>query len=561
MAPEETSPAEEAGEPEPPQPKASASAGVARSAGIASAAIFLSRITGLVRESVMSGLFGAGATMDAFNIGFRIPNLTRDLFAEGALSSAFVPTFTKYLTTKGKDEALELYNLVATGILLIVGTLTIAGMVFSPQLVELFASSFHQIPGQFDLAVRLTRIMFPFLLVVALAAQAMGVLNACRQFGVPALSSVWFNVGSVAFGLIIGRWVGPHVGISRIEGMAYGVVIGGVLQLLFQVPSLIRSGFRYWPAVQLNHPGFRNVLRLMGPAILGNASVQINVLVNSNFATGITDATGHVMSGPVSWLAYAFRFMQLPLGLFGVAIASASLPAISRSAAQNDMPGFRDTLSHALTLVMLLTIPSAAGLAVLGESMIALVYQHGAFTAYFTHQTAIALTCYAVGLTGYAAVKILAPAFYALNDARTPMVVSMASVAINFGVAFTMTRFLHLGHRGLALSTSAVALFNFLILLFLIRRRIGGVEGGALLRSFGKIMAASLLLAAVCASSNYWIRALAGAHLFGLLLTLSVSMVLGATAFYSACLLLKVPELEMAEAAIARPLLRRLRIR
>ena len=509
----------------------------------------------------MSALFGAGAAMDAFNIGFRIPNLTRDLFAEGALSSAFVPTFTKYLTTKGKEEARELYNLVATGILLIVGVLSVAGMVFSPQLVELFASSFHKIPGKFELAVRLTRIMFPFLLVVALAAQAMGVLNACKQFGVPALSSVWFNVGSVAFGLVAGQWLGPILHISRIEGMAYGVVFGGILQLLFQVPSLIRSGFRYWPAIQLDHPGFRNVLQLMGPAILGNASVQINVLVNSNFATGLTDATGHVMNGPVSWLGYAFRFMQLPLGLFGVAIASASLPAISRSAAAKDMTEFRETLSHALTLVMLLTVPSAVGLAVLGESMVAVIYQHRAFTPFATHQVAIALSCYAVGLTGYAAVKILAPAFYALNDARTPMIVSMVSVAINFVVAYTMTKSFHLGHRGLALSTSAVALFNFMVLLFLIRKRIGGIKGAELMRTFGKIAAASALLAAVCFSSDYWMRAFAGAHTIGLLANLIVSIALGGASFYAVCLLLRVEELETAQAAIAGPLLRRFGLR
>ena len=538
-----------------------ANAGLARSAGIASAAIFLSRITGLVREVVMGALFGASAQMDAFNIGFRIPNLTRDLFAEGALSSAFVPTFTKYLTTKSKDEARELYNLVATGILAIVGLLCVAGMVFSPQLVELLAHGYHKVPGKFELAVRLTRIMFPFLLLVALAAQAMGVLNACKQFGVPALSSVWFNVGSVTFGLIVGQWLGPRLGIARIEGMAYGVVFGGLLQLLFQLPSLIRLGFRYWPAVQLAHPGFRNVLRLMGPAILGNASVQINVMVNTNFATGLTDAAGHVINGPVSWLSYAFRFMQLPLGLFGVAIASASLPAISRSAAADDLPGIRATIAQALAMVMLLTVPSAAVLAVMGESMIAVIYQHRAFTAFATHQTAIALSCYAVGLTGYAAVKILAPAFYALNDARTPMLVSMASVAINFLVAFVMTRSLHLGHRGLALSTSAVAMFNFLVLLLLIRKRIGGVQGTALLRTFGKICVAAALLAAVCSSSDYWIRFLFGAHFGALVLNLAVSLTLGTAVFYAACLLLRVEELENAEAAIARPLLRRLGLR
>ncbi len=532
--------------------------GIARSAGIASAAIFLSRITGVVRESVMSAKFGAGASMDAFNIGFRIPNLTRDLFAEGALSSAFVPTFTKYLSGKGKAEAQELYNLVATGLIVIVGLLCVLGMIFSPQLVDLFASGYHQVPGKYELAVRLTRIMFPFLLLVALAAQAMGVLNACKQFGIPALSSACFNVGSVAFGLVLGFWLGPKVGVSAIEGMAYGVVFGGALQLLFQIPSLVRSGFRYWPQINFRHEGFRNVLRLMGPAILGNASVQINVLVNTNFATGLTDAAGHVMNGPVSWLGYAFRFMQLPLGLFGVAIASATLPAISRSAAAKDTAEFRRTLSHSLTLVMLLTLPSAAGLAVLGESMIAVIYQRGHFRAADAHQTGIALACYALGLTGYASVKILAPAFYALNDARTPMLVSLASIVINFGVAYTMVHLFSLGHAGLALSTSAVALFNFSLLLLLIRTRLHGIEGAALWKSFLKIMAGSLLLAAVAYGSSHEILAIAGVSRLARLADVLISIPLGAAAFYAVCYALRLPELETAQKAIAGPLFRRL---
>lgn len=535
-----------------------ASTGIARSAGIASAAIFMSRITGLVRESVMSALFGAGNEMDAFNIGFRIPNLTRDLFAEGALSSAFVPTFTKYLSTKGKEEARELYNLVATGLILIVGVICLLGMVFSPQLVELFASGYHRIPGKFEMAVRLTRIMFPFLLVVALAAQAMGVLNACRQFGIPALSSTFFNIGSVGFGLLIGKWLGPRIGISAIEGMGYGVVLGGMMQLLFQIPSLVRAGFRYAPAINFSHPGLQTVMMLMGPAIVGNASVQINVLVNSIFATSLTDAAGHALTGPVSWLSYAFRFMQLPLGLFGVAIASATLPAISRSAATGDIREFRNTLSHSLALVMLLTLPSAAALAVLGDSMIAVIYQRGRFHAADTHQTAIALTCYAIGLTGYAAVKILAPAFYALNDARTPMIVSLTSVVINFGVAYTMVRFLHLGHAGLALSTSAVALFNFFVLLVLIRGRIEGIEGAALFRSFWKIALASLVLAGVSGSCSYWIHRIVGASRVASLVDLAISAPLGCAAFYAVCDLLRVAELETAMEAVAAPLLRRI---
>jgi putative peptidoglycan lipid II flippase len=369
-----------------------------RSAGVVSAAIFLSRITGVIREIVMARLFGAGEIYDAFLLGFRIPNLTRDLFAEGALSSAFVPVFTKYLSTKGKSEAAELSNLVATALLVVVSILCVLGMIFSPQLVNLLAPGFAQIPGKFALAVKLTRIMFPFLLLVALAAQAMGILNSCNQFGVPALSSTFFNIGSVGFGLVIGFVAGPRIGLSPIEGMAYGVVVGGAWQLFWQVPSLIRRGFVFRPRFDLSHPGLRNIAHLMGPAIVGNASVQVNVMVNTNFASSITDAAGHVMNGPVSWLGYAFRFMMLPLGLFGVAIGSATLPAISRSAATGDMAEFRNTLARSLGLIFLLTIPSSVALAVLGDSMIAVVYQGGKFRVSDTHQTALALSCYAVGL-------------------------------------------------------------------------------------------------------------------------------------------------------------------
>jgi putative peptidoglycan lipid II flippase len=528
---------------------------LARSAGVASAAIFASRITGLVRESVMSYLFGAGVVSDAFYMGFRIPNLARDLFAEGALSSAFVPTFTKYLTTKGKGEARHLYNLVATTLIMIVGVICILGIIFSPQLVESMASKFHEIPGKFELTVHMTRIMFPFLLLVALAAQAMGVLNACNLFGIPALSSVCFNVGSVVFGVVLGKFL---FGVEPILGMAWGVVIGGALQLGFQVPSLIREGFAFSPAWDFSHPGLRTILRLMGPAILGNASVQINVFINSNFATGLTDAQGHVLNGPVTWLNAAFRFMQLPLGLFGVAIASATLPSISRSAAANNMDEFRHTIQHALSLVMLLTIPSAVGLAVLGKSMIGVVYQHGRFNSIATTETALALSCYAVGLTGYSAVKILAPAFYALNNARTPMYVSLTSVAVNYLTAYTLIHKFHLGAAGLALSTSIVALVNFAILLLLLRIKIHGIEGGTLVLNFVKIALASAVMAAVCWAVRTGVHHLLGFGFKAQLADLAASIPAGGAAFYGLCYALKVPELADAQESIARPLMRRL---
>ena len=330
----------------------------------------------------MASVFGAGAEFDAFIIGFRIPNLTRDLFAEGALSSAFVPTFTRYLTTRSKAEAQELYQLVSTALVLVVGCFCLLGMLFTPLLVNLLAAGFHAVPGKFELAVEMTRIMFPFLLLVALAAQSMGALNALGAVWRSRLVVDLLQPRLVVFGLAIGRFVLPRFGIVGLTGMAFGmawgVVAGGALQLLFQAPSLWRHGFHFLPRVDWSHEGLRTMLRLMGPAILGNASVQINVMVNSNFAAGLTDVAGHVLNGPLVWLNCAFRFMQLPLGLFGVSIASATLPAISRSAATHDMDEFRTTLAKSLAMVLLLTVPSSAALIVLGRSMIAVIYQSGA---------------------------------------------------------------------------------------------------------------------------------------------------------------------------------------
>jgi len=530
---------------------------VMRSAGVVSAAVFLSRISGLVREMIMARLFGAGQAYDAFLLGFRIPNLTRDLFAEGALSSAFVPVFTQYLATKGKREAAELSNLVATALVLVVGGICVLGMIFSPQLVWLLASGFARVPGKFELAVTLTRIMFPFLLLVALAAQAMGILNALNQFGIPALSSTFFNIGSVAFGLGFGYTVGRWMGVSLIMSMAWGVVAGGAVQWLFQAPSLYRAGISYRPRIDFADPGLRKILSLMGPAILGNAAVQINVLVNTNFASSITDAAGHVINGPVSWLSYAFRFMQLPLGLFGVAIASATLPAISRSAALGKMDEFRLTLSRSLGMVLLLTIPSSVGLAVLGPSMIGAVYQWGRFHAADTHQTAMALACYAVGLAGYSAIKILAPAFYALNDARTPMLVSLVSILVNLAAASTMVKLAGLGHLGLALSTSAVALFGSVALFMLLRRRIQRMHGRALASSVAKILCASAAMGLVCYLSSSGVDHWLGARKLAQIADVAISIPLGATVYYGLCRAMRVAELEAAWVALAAPLARR----
>ncbi len=529
---------------------------VTRNAGIISLAVMASRLLGLVRDQVFAALFGAGLDYDAFLTAFRIPNLLRDLLAEGALSSAFVTTFSQVLELKGEKEAIRLSNRVATALILVITVISIAGWYGAPSVVYLLAPGFFEVPGKADLTIHLTRIMIPFLLLVALAAQAMGILNAHRRFGIPALASAFFNLGSIVGGLLLGFVLGPSVGLAPIEGMAYGTLIGGFLQFAVQWPSLFRTGFSYRPMLSFTDPAMRQILRLMGPAIIGTAAVQINVFVNTNFASSITDpATGGVVNGPVSWLTYAFRFMQLPIGVFGVAIATAALPQLSRSSARKDLAEFRQTLAHSLSLVFLLCIPAAAGLAVLGHPIVGLIFEHGRFTGTDTVQTANALAAYSVGLAGYAAIKVLSPAFYAMDDARTPMLVSLGSIGVNYLLNSLLVG--PFGHVGLALSTSAVALVNFFLLMLLMRRRLGRMEGGRLSWTALKICLASGAMAAAA----WWLAAEIEARFqisgFTLYWTqVAAAMGLAGIVFYWSCRLLRVKELDKAIETIAGPLLR-----
>ena len=528
----------------PPRPN------VARNAGIVSIAIMASRVLGLVRDQVFAALFGAGLQYDAFLTAFRIPNLLRDLFAEGALSAAFVTTFSQVLAKKGEAEAFRLSNRVATLLMLLLGIICIAGWLAAPDLVRLLAPGFFDVPGKAPLTIHLTRIMIPFLFFIALAAKAMGILNAMHRFGVPAMASAFFNIGSIVGGLLLGFVIGPSLGLGAIEGMAYGTLFGGFLQFAVQWPSLRKVGFRYRPELSFTDPGVRQIMALMGPAIIGAAAVQINIFVNSNFASSIIDpTTGRVGNGPVSWLNYAFRFVQFPIGAFGVAISTATLPLISAAAARKETVEFRRTLAHSLGLIFLLCIPSAAGLIVLRDPIVGLIFEHGRFTSFDTVQTAAALAAYAIGLAGYGGVKVLAPAFYALDDALTPMLVSLGSVVVNYIINYLLVG--PLGHVGLACSTSAVALVNFALLLALMRRRLGRIEGRRLASSMIRISLATAAMAAAV-----WLVAIAPAGQLpftGFKLYLA-QVVLGmgtaAAVFYPACRLFRVEELNEAVAAV-----------
>jgi putative peptidoglycan lipid II flippase len=466
---------------------------LARSAGLIGAATMTSRVLAVARETVLAYLFGAGNDMDAYNVAFRVPNLLRDLFAEGAISAAFVPTFTRYLSTRGRDAAWRLGNLVFNALAVVTLTCVVAGWFLAPDLARWFAPEYALVPGKLELTTLLTRIMLPFLTMIALGVALMGMLNALGRFFIPALSPAMFNIAVLlsAFTLVP---LMPRLGWPRIAGIAIGTVVGGAGQILLQWPVLRREGWRYAPILDTRDAGLREVMRLMAPGTFGLAAVQVNVFVNTVLAT----SQG---TGAVSWLNYAFRLMYLPIGLFGVSIGTAVLPEISRQAALSDLPAMRRTLSGALRLMLMLNIPATVGLIVLARPIVSLILERGSFGPGDTAATAAALVCYAPALLGYAAVKIASPTFYALRDSRTPVLVSALSVAVNVALNLALVRVA--GFRGLALGTAIAATLNAGVLLWLLRGRIGGLDSRQNARPFALITVASFVMGLAAWGTQY----------------------------------------------------------
>ncbi|MFT3742694.1 MAG: murein biosynthesis integral membrane protein MurJ [Pyrinomonadaceae bacterium] len=543
---------------------------VARSAGIVSIAVMFSRVLGLVREVIFAHFFGAGFLYDAYVVAFRIPNVLRDLFAEGALSVAFVKVFTDYQINKGEKEAWRLASLVLNLLAVVMSLICIVGIIFSKQFVGLIANGFS--PEKAALATTLTQIMFPFIMLVALAALAMGVLNTKGVFGVPASASTVFNIVSMAVGLGAAYWLSgggwsesasktdiPDIASQwAIIGMAIGTLIGGAAQFLMQVPSLFRVGFRFAPVLSFADEGVRKVMSLMGPAIIGTSAVQVNVMINTYFVSEINGAN--------SWLSYSFRLMQLPIGVFGVAVGTAAIPVMSRLATEGKIKDLRDTISSSVNLVFLLTLPAACGLIILGEPIIRMIYQLGGgkFSAMDTSMTAAALAGYSVGLTGYAAIKILSPAFYALNDAKTPMIIAVVSIGVNLIGSYFLREWLSnygvtpetphgYGHVGVALATSLVALVNFFALALILRGRIKRLNGRSILFSFLKIAAASAIMSVAAYASYHLLLGQYGSATKLLkIVEAFVPIGVGAVSFVIAAKLLRVAELEQAFRTIRR---------
>jgi putative peptidoglycan lipid II flippase len=519
-----------------------------RAAGVVGLAVLCSRVLGLAREQIFAALFGGGRVMDAFTIAFRIPNLLRDLFAEGALSTALVTVFSRTAAVEGEAAAWRVANKVATLALVTLSAITVLGILSAPWLVAALAPGFD--PSKAQLTVTLTRVMYPFILLVSLAALVMGLLNARNVFGVPAMASSFFNLGSIITGVAVGYWLDPHFGQRAILGLAAGTLVGGTLQLLVQVPALRREGFHFHPDFAWRDRGVQALLRLMGPSVIAASSTQVNVLVNSVFASELGD-------GPTFWLTIAFRLMQLPLGVFGVALGTVSLPLLARMAATHNMPVFRSELARGMRLAFLLTIPASVGLMVLAEPIMSVLYQHGRFGPHETAESAGALRFYAIGLCGYAALKVLVNAFYALDRRKTPMVVSFFAVALNLLLNFVFTRELGWGHRGLALSTACVATSNFLILYFLMRAQLGRLESRAMLALLSKLALASLVLVLLSwAGAHYLLAGWAVQPFWPKCLSLMLVIAVAAAGFFACANALGIAEVHEIVRALRRRLQR-----
>ncbi|MFO0574152.1 MAG: murein biosynthesis integral membrane protein MurJ [Polyangia bacterium] len=444
---------------------------MAGAAAMLSLATLLSRILGLVREQIFAALLGAGFYGDAFTMAFRLPNLLRDLFAEGALSAAFQPAFLVEEKQHGREAAFRLASLVMALLVLVVGGLTLLGVVLAPQLVATWAAGYQAVPGKAELTVLLTRVMMPFLLLVSLAAVAMGMLNAQQRFVAPALAPALFNLAAVLGGG--GLW---FFGIGRTRtaaiGWAVATLCGGLLQLGVQLVPLRRDGFRLslrLTRADLQSPGLRQIVWAMAPATIGLMATQVNIYVSSSFAS--------TEDGAVTWLQVAFRLMQLPIGMFGVAVGTVALAQAAERASETDLKlaldGVRDTLRRGLLLVSFYTLPTAAALWVLAEPVLRLIYQHGAFQARDTLAATEALRYYALGLWAYAAIKVVAPVFYAVRRVRIPVIATVIAVLV--GVLWNLSLHPHYGYRALALGTSVTAVVNLVVLLLCFSRYYGGL--------------------------------------------------------------------------------------
>ena len=465
---------------------------IAKAAGLIGAATFSSRILGFIRDMVLARLFGATAAADAFFVAYRVPNLLRELFAEGSMSAAFIPVFTEYHTRRTKCEAWELASAMFTTLLTIVTLMMLLGIMAAPGIVWLLAPGFHDDPSKLALTTLLTQMMFPYLVFISLAALAMGILNSLRAFAAPALSPVFFNIFIIGCAV----FVSPLLA-EPIYGVAIGVVAGGAAQFAMQLPGLrargMLMGFRFEPG----HPGVKRVGQLILPSLLGLSVTQVNITISTILAS--------FFAGGPTYLFYGMRLIQFPLGIFGVALATAILPTLSAQASRGALDELRDTLGFGLRMILFIMLPAMLGLILLRTPIVHLFFEHGTFTAADTTGTALAVLCYAVGLWAFAGVRIIVAAFYSMQDTRTPAFTAVGAVLAN--LLFSLLFMDSLRHAGLALATALAGMLNVSILVAVLNRRLGGVDWASIGRSAGRVLMASIPVGIACvwvAGLNVW---------------------------------------------------------
>ena len=492
-----------------------------RSTGVIGLATALSRVLGFVRDIVIACFFGTGIFAQAFVVAFRIPNLLRDLVGEGAMNAALVPVMTEELTTNGKKDFFKLAQVVLNILLISLVVLTVIGVLAAPLIIRLIAPGFMADIEKFNITVTLTRMIFPFLVLVGLWAYMMGMLNTLGYFAAPALGPCMLNL------LII---ICASIFRGNVFGLAAGVLVGGIAQLAIQFPSLWRTGWR--PAITKNfsHPKAKKIGVLLVPRALGACVYQVNVFVSTILAS----LSGIVGEGAVAALYYANRIWQLPLAVFAIALAQAALPTMSRHVVLNDMEKFKETILFSMRALFYILIPSSVGLAVLSAPITKILFERGAFTSYSTIITSQALVFYSVGLVACGGIRMLVNAFYAMNDTRTPVKVAAVSVVLNIVLNLALMWPLRLG--GLALATSISAIVNFIVLYILLQKRIGSLDTKELAVYFAKVAAAAFVMALV-------IKAPVVASICSSPAGLLATIILGLASFVACSYLLGIKEL------------------
>ncbi len=453
----------------------SENSGITQAAGVVGGATFFSRILGAVRDIVFASFFGAGMVSDAFVAAFRIPNLLRRLFGEGSLSIAFVPVYTDCIHHQGQQEA-DRFAASAFRLLAVILVACVAfGLMAAPWLVRIMAPGFAQSAAKFALTVHLTRTMLPYIFFIGMVALSMGILNVLGHFAAPALAPVFLNLAMIAAITTGSFFVDAKSDLAR--WLAVGVVAGGVLQLGLQIPFLLKSGIRFWRAFTLWHPAIKQVLLMMGPVLFGAAVFQINSII-------VTLLASMLPQGSVSYLYYADRLVQFPLGVFGLATATAVFPTMARQSSMQEYKALRETFAYAVKLVLFITLPSMAGLIVLREPIVTLLFQHGAFDQTSMRLTASALMYYCMGLWAFSVVRVVLNVFYALKDTRTP--VGMAIVAVFANLCFGVVLMGPMRHNGLALAVSLSSSINLVLLTAALRKKLGHLGGRSIVASVVK---------------------------------------------------------------------------